>query len=251
METLISWNVNGIRAALQKGLPEFWNREQPDILCLQETKASPEQVDFTLPEGYEGFWASAEKKGYSGVATFTRKKPLSVHYLGDPAFDSEGRGVITRFEDYSLINAYFPNSQELGARLDYKLAFCRHIRELCDQMVSGGENVIVCGDFNIAHTAIDLKNPTTNTKNPGYLPEERAWMDEYIAGGYVDTFRQFTKEGGHYTWWSYRFKAREKDIGWRIDYHCVNKGFSDRVTESTIFKSVTGSDHCPVQIRID
>ena len=252
MVTLVSWNVNGIRAASNKGLFEWLGKFKPDILCVQETKATPEQLtkEVLSPKGYTSLWESAEKKGYSGVAAYVKREPLSVQNLGSKKFDSEGRTQILEYKNFTLVNAYFPNSQEAGARLAYKIGFCDTLLKKCQKMRKEGRNIVICGDYNIAHTEIDLANPKQNEKNPGYLPDERAWMTKFLKAGYVDTFRQFTKEGGHYTWWSYRFNARAKNIGWRIDYHCVNKEFADAVKKSTILKDVTGSDHCPIAITL-
>jgi exodeoxyribonuclease III len=252
MQTIVSWNVNGIRAAVRNNLLAWLDKTQPDILCVQETKSHPEQLgpEILEPKGYKTFWASAQKKGYSGVATFVKKEPLSVDILGIEAFDCEGRVQVLAYKTFTLINAYFPNSREAGARLDYKLDFCNAILKLCHQLRQAGKNLILCGDYNIAHKEIDLANPKANMKSAGFLPEERAWMDEFIGSGYMDTFRIFNPDPGHYTWWSYRFRAREKDIGWRVDYHCVNQEFRKQVKEAAILKDVLGSDHCPILLRI-
>ncbi len=253
MTRIASWNVNGIRAAGEKGLFSWLHARKPDILCLQETKAQSDQLsaDFLEPDGYRSFFISAKKKGYSGVAIYTREKPRSVSPLGVAEFDREGRILAAEYGDFILVNAYFPNSQAEGARLSYKLEFCQAIRAFCDALVADGKDVIVCGDFNIAHKPIDLTHPKANEGNPGYLPEERAWMDSFIGAGYVDTFRIFTSEGGHYTWWSYRMNARGKNVGWRIDYHCVNQGMRERVREAVILPEVTGSDHCPIELTVE
>ncbi len=254
MKTIYSWNVNGIRAAAKKGFIEWITETAPDILAVQETKAQPEQLDNVLLEinGYKSYWFSAERKGYSGVALYSREEPISVEPLGLDEFDNEGRTVIAHYPAFSLINCYFPNSQKEGARLSYKLDFCAAILEKCNSLVADGKNIVLCGDYNIAHTPIDLKNAKANEKNAGYLPEEREWMSSFLASGYTDTFRKFyPDEPGYYSWWSYRFKARERDIGWRIDYHCVNDSFSDSITEAKIHKTVMGSDHCPVSLTID
>ncbi|MBB65218.1 MAG: exodeoxyribonuclease III [Waddliaceae bacterium] len=252
MKSVISWNVNGIRAVQKKGFIEWLRKEDPDFLCIQETKAQPDQLDSRLlrPGGYYTYWASAEKKGYSGVATYSKEKALSVRDLGLDAFDNEGRVQILEFSDFTLLNAYFPNSQEAGRRIDYKVAFCDAMLEKCNHLVSEGKKLVLCGDYNIAHTEIDLKNPKENEKSPGYLPEERAWMSKFLEAGYVDTFRMFHSEGEHYTWWSYRTRARERNAGWRIDYHCVNEGFREKVHSSEILSDVMGSDHCPVRIHL-
>ena len=252
MTTIVSWNVNGIRAAVRNGFIDWLRVSEPDVVCLQETRAHPHEVGAELraPAGYRAFWHSAQRKGYSGVATFTKKEPLSVRPSGIEAFDVEGRVMVLEFKDFMLVNAYFPNSQPERARIDYKLAFCQTILELCNRLREGGKNVILSGDYNIAHTEMDLARPKENEENPGYLPEEREAMTRFLSAGYVDTFRHFTKEGGHYTWWSYRGNARAKNVGWRLDYHCVNKEFVPRVKSSVIFSTVTGSDHCPVAITI-
>lgn len=253
MKCIYSWNVNGIRAAAKKGLLEWIQSVNADIICLQETKAQPEQVDEELrnPEGYHAFWASAEKKGYSGVLTLTKEKPKSVSTLGISAFDSEGRVIICEFSEFFLLNAYFPNSQAIGGRLDYKLDFNNAILKWANDRVAEKRHIVICGDYNVAHKPIDLEHPKTNERNPGYLPEERAWMDEFIAAGYVDSFRMFNQEARQYTWWSYRSNARENNVGWRIDYHCVDKGFKNKVQAAAIHPDVTGSDHCPVSIDLD
>lgn len=258
MISVVSWNVNGIRAAEKKGFLAWLDAESPDILCLQETKAHKGQVtdlltDPVLPSGaaYHSWWSSAKKVGYSGTAMYSKTEPLDVRTLGVPEFDDEGRTVIADFPGVTVISAYFPNSQEAGARLGYKLGFCGAIRELCDGIVAAGRNVILCGDYNIAHKPIDLANPKANEGNAGYLPEERAWMDEFTGAGYIDTFRAFCAEPKRYSWWSYRFHAREKNIGWRIDYACVNPAFMPRVRSSVILADVFGSDHCPIKLTYE
>lgn len=248
--TIYSWNVNGIRAIEKKGFITWLSGTSPDIICLQETKAQKEQLGetfFSLSE-YESCWASAERKGYSGTAVYSKRRPEQVELLKAKEFDSEGRTQILYFPDFVLINAYFPNSQAEGARLQYKLEFCAALKERADKLVSDGCNVIICGDYNIAHKPIDLARPKQNEGNPGYLPEERAWMDSFLTGGYTDTFRIFNQEPENYTWWSYRMKAREKNIGWRLDYFCVNDNFAPKIQRAEILSEVTGSDHCPVSI---
>ncbi|AGT45062.1 exodeoxyribonuclease III [Treponema pedis] len=254
MTSIVSWNVNGIRAVEKKGFLDWLNTENPDILCIQETKARKEQLsseltEADLPSGkYFTYWAAAKKAGYSGTAIFSKKEPLSVRTMGLSEFDDEGRVLVADFEKFSVISAYFPNSQDGGARLGYKLDFCSAMLEFCNSLKKNGKNIVLCGDYNIAHKPIDLANPKANEKNPGYLPEEREWMDKFTTSGYTDTFRHFCKEPENYTWWSYRFKAREKNIGWRIDYACVNDEFVAEINESIILKDITGSDHCPVKI---
>lgn len=244
--------MNGLRAIERKGFVPWLATELPDILCLQETKAHPNQLSEELlhPTGYQAYFASADRKGYSGVAVYSRRAPLDVSNFGDSIFDSEGRLIVLHFDEYSVVNGYFPNSQESGARLSYKLEFCEGLKEKLDSLVRGGHNVVICGDYNIAHREIDLARPHANEQSPGFLPEERAWMSSFLEAGYVDTFRSFEPSGGHYTWWSYRAGARRRNIGWRIDYHCVNEAFASRVTQSRIRAEVTGSDHCPVELSL-
>jgi exodeoxyribonuclease-3 len=253
MKRIYSWNVNGIRAAEKKGFLDWLASGGGDIVCLQETKAHPEQLSPTLtePEGYHVYWSSASRKGYSGVAIYSKEEPLSVSRFGIPRFDDEGRVLIAEYPSFTLMTGYFPNSQAEGARLDYKLDFNNAVLEWADAQVAAGKNVVINGDYNVAHKPIDLENPKQNEKNPGYLPEEREWMDRFINSGYVDTFRMFSAEAKQYSWWSYRMQARDRNIGWRIDYHCVNKGFADRVKAAAIHQDVMGSDHCPVSIDIE
>ncbi|TFG59810.1 MAG: exodeoxyribonuclease III [Spirochaetales bacterium] len=252
MKNIITWNVNGIRAAEKKGLFSWFAKTAPDILCLQETKAQPDQLSETFIDfpGYSCYWESAQKKGYSSVAVYSRHKPLSVGNLGIKEYDDEGRCQVLEYQDFVLFNCYFPNSQEGGARLDYKLGFCAAVLDKTSKLAARGTSVLVCGDYNIAHKPIDLAHPKQNETNPGYLPEERAWMDSFIQAGFVDAFRLFVKEGGHYTWWTYRSNARANNVGWRIDYHCVNEAFASRVKSVSILSDVLGSDHCPVSITL-
>ena len=253
MKRVISWNVNGIRAAEKKGLYDWFAGESPDVLCVQETKAQPDQLseDFTDVPGYHVHWMSAEKKGYSGVAIYTKEKPRDVEALGVAQFDSEGRTCVVHLDDLSLISCYFPNSQPGGKRLEYKLEYCETIRKLCLKMRKNRRKFVICGDFNIAHEPIDLARPKQNEKSAGYLPEERAWMGTFLESGFLDSFRLFTAEGGHYTWWSYIGRSREKNVGWRIDYHCVPDFMRDDIVSSAILPDVAGSDHCPVIITLD
>ena len=252
MIKIVSWNVNGIRAAEKKGLVKIIAAEKPDILCLQETKAHPSQLSDALtdPVGYSSYWSSAEKKGYSGVALFSREQPRSVDLLGDARFDSEGRVLIAEYPDFVLITAYFPNSRDGGARLAYKLEFCRTIQKKCDEIVASGKDIVINGDFNVAHRPIDLEHPEANENSAGYLPAERAWMDGFTEAGYRDTFRMFNLDPKNYTWWSYMNRAREKNVGWRIDYHCVNERFVSRVAGASIRPDIIGSDHCPVELTL-
>jgi exodeoxyribonuclease-3 len=255
----MSWNVNGIRAVEKRGFVEWARAESPDMLCIQETKAEPGQLSeelrcLKMSDGtiYRDYWAQAKRKGYSGVAIYSKQEPLSVNFMGVSAFDDEGRVLQADYGDFVLIAAYFPNSQDAGARLGYKLDFCAAMLELCNKLIARGRNIVLCGDYNIAHTPIDLARPKENEGSAGYLPEERAWMDTFTAAGYADTFReQHPGEGGHYSWWSYRASARLRNVGWRIDYHCVNRSFMDKVAKSIIRDDVQGSDHCPVEIELN
>ena len=251
---LFSWNVNGIRAVAKKGFLDWLNHEQPDILCLQETKAHEEQVPEELlkEQGYHTFWHSAERAGYSGVATYTKTESLYVQNgLGIERFDAEGRVLITEHENFLLYNIYFPNGQRDQERLDYKLDFYNDLLEILDEQVASGINVVVGGDWNTAHTEIDLANPKANSKTSGFLPEERDWIDKYIEHGYVDTFRLFHPEPERYSWWTYRYGARARNVGWRIDYFFVNEGFTDQIIDTDIHAEVMGSDHCPIALELE
>jgi len=248
------WNVNGIRAATQKGYLDWFNKSKPDILCLQETKAQAEQVDDQIaqPKGYHSSWNSAEKKGYSGTVTFSREKPLRIKYeLGLEKFDGEGRVIETEFNDFVLFNIYFPNGKRDHSRVKYKLEFCDAVLERCETFKKEGKNLVICGDYNTAHKEIDLKNWKSNQNTTGFLPEERAWIDKFITYGYIDTFRLFNQEPDNYTWWSYMFNARQKNVGWRIDYFFVNKEFVPHIKSASILPEVQGSDHCPIGIEVD
>ncbi|HOF39622.1 MAG TPA: exodeoxyribonuclease III [Candidatus Hydrogenedentes bacterium] len=252
---LYSWNVNGVRAAEKKGFVSWLLETGPDILCLQETKALSTDLSEPLlsPDGYHSVWHSATRRGYSGVAAYFRKslEPLRIEELGVRKFDDEGRCQILELESFVLVNAYFPNSQPLRARLPYKLDFCRAMVKLGKELRETGKPMILCGDFNIAHQEIDLARPKDNVDNPGFYPEERHAMDRLLRAGFVDTFRHFTPEPGHYTWWSYRTNARARNIGWRLDYHVIDEALLPRLKESRIHAEVPGSDHCPVSITID
>ena len=251
---ILSWNVNGIRAVEKRGFIDWLAGEDADIVCLNETKAEPGQLSSGLvnPAGYRSYWASAQKRGYSGVAIYSKTAPLDVRYLGKSEFDNEGRVLIAEYPQFTLIAAYFPNSQDEGRRLDYKLAFCNAILRLCNSLVKKGKHFIISGDYNIAHTPIDLARPKENEGSAGYLPEERAWMDTFTKTGHIDTFRHFhPDQGSHYTWWTYRGGARQRNIGWRIDYHCVDSAFLPKITSSIIRPDVNGSDHCPVEINLN
>jgi len=250
---LMSWNVNGIRACHKGGFLKWFEEEGADIVCLQEIKATPDQLEeeHRNPLKYHAVWNPAEKPGYSGTAVFSKKEPISVELgLGDKEIDREGRVMILKYPRFTLVNSYFPNSQRDHARLPFKLKFCAKFLKKMNALRAAGENVVMCADWNIAHQEIDLKNPKSNKKNAGFLPEERAWMDEFIKAGYVDAFRQFEPEGGHYTWWSYRPGVREKNVGWRLDYFMANEEFKDRLKTSYHRTEVRGSDHCPVAVEL-
>ena len=244
---LVSWNVNGIRAILNKGFLDFVKKENPDILCLQETKAHPDQVDKILGEYEHHFWNTAEKKGYSGTAVFSKIKPISVIYGDGPMSDKEGRVITLEFDEYYLINVYTPNAKRALERLDerqiWDKQFLRFIKELEDK-----KPVIVCGDLNMAHKEIDLARPKDNINNAGFTIEERKGMDNYINHWLIDTFREFEKSPNNYTWWSYMFHAREKNIGWRIDYFLISKKLKLKLKDAFIRSEIMGSDHCPVGI---
>ena len=250
---LISWNVNGIRSVVQKGFLEWLRAEKADVVCLQEIKAFPEQVDLLVrnPSSYQSHWFSAEKPGYSGVAVYSRSQPLMVRQgIGISEIDREGRVLVVEFPQVIVINAYFPNSQRDHSRLPYKLNFCQEMLKFCEKLRRQKKHFVLCGDFNIAHREIDLKNPKTNQDNAGFLPEERAWMDEFLGAGYIDTFRHFVKDPGHYSWWSYRPGVRDKNIGWRLDYHVVPHEMESRLDHASIRPEVLGSDHCPVVLEL-
>lgn len=255
MSTIYSWNVNGIRAISGRGFLDWLIASKADVVCLQETKASEDVLseDIRCPNGYESAWFTAKRKGYSGVGAYykARKKPLSISGLGVPEFDDEGRVMILEYPDYEIINCYFPNSQPERARLDYKLAFNDAIRKYCNKRVKAGQNVIVCGDLNVAHKDIDIARPKSNRdKTPGFYTEECESMTKFLDAGYVDTFRHFCDESDQYSWWSFRGGAREKNVGWRLDYHVINKGLLPRLKSAKIHQDVVGSDHCPVSITL-
>ncbi|MFH0728004.1 MAG: exodeoxyribonuclease III [Pseudomonadota bacterium] len=251
VKTMISWNVNGIRAVEKRGFVDIVKTLSPDIFAIQETKAQPEQLSETLLtiDGYTSYWHSAARKGYAGVAVYSKEKPLQLIYgLGNNDFDDEGRVLTLEYEDFYFINAYFPNAQPELKRIGYKLEFNRALHTLASGLAAK-KSIVICGDFNVAHKAIDLTNPKSNEQNPGYSPEERAWMDEFIGSGFIDTFRKFDPGPDNYTWWSYRFNARARNIGWRIDYFCVDPGSNARVVGAGILKDIPGSDHCPVTLE--
>ena len=258
MTKFISWNVNGIRAAIRKGFMEFVDKYKPDILCLQETKAHPEQVDLNLPQYPHQFWNSAEKKGYSGTAIFSKIEPINViNGLNIPLHDNEGRVITVEFPDYYLVNVYTPNSKRELTRLPYR--YNKWDPDFLDYIcfLEKSKPAIFCGDLNVAHMEIDLANPKTNktTKsfpgNAGFTDREREGFDNILRNGYIDTFREFNAETGHYSWWSYRANARERNIGWRIDYFCLSPALKPALINAAILPEVMGSDHAPVLMEIN
>jgi len=251
--TLFSWNVNGLRAAHSKGFLDWFLSRRPDILCVQETKAAEEQVPRELREvdGYHVFFSAAERRGYSGVALYSRPEPLAVRSgFGIPRFDAEGRTLIADYGEFILFNVYFPNGKQSRERLRFKMEFYDAFLDHAEALRRKGKGIIACGDFNTAHREIDLARPKENSKVSGFLPEERAWLDKFVAHGYSDTFRMFNREPGHYTWWDLKTRARERNIGWRIDYFFVSDELRDRVKAACILPEVTGSDHCPIGIEL-
>lgn len=250
---LCSWNVNGIRAVWKKGFPEWFARELPDVVCLQETKASEDQLEADMIHfrDYRSYFFSAEKKGYSGVAVYTRLQPLNVRRgFGEPRFDCEGRVLELDFGDFLLFNVYFPNGGRGPERVRYKLEFYESLFRHCEQLRRQQKKIIVCGDYNTAHKEIDLARPKENEHTSGFLPEERAWIDRIVNMQYVDTFRQFNQEPGWYTYWDQITRARLRNIGWRIDYFFVSAELMPQVTAANIYMEVMGSDHCPIDIYV-
>jgi exodeoxyribonuclease-3 len=249
-----SWNVNGIRAAQKKGLLDWFHKEAPDILGVQETKAHPDQLDPELaaPAGYHTYWASAEKKGYSGVGLFSKAEPNDVKIgLGISEYDSEGRTIIAEYDDFVFITAYFPNGSRDHSRVPFKMAYKAAFLDYCNNLRKQGKAVIFCGDVNTAHNEIDLARPKDNTKTTGFLPEERVWIDQAIEAGYIDIFRDLNPNlEGAYNWWSPRSGAREKNIGWRIDYFFITPDLKDRVVTAEIHPNILGSDHCPISLTL-
>lgn len=252
--TLYSWNVNGIRAGIKKGFWEWLEATQPDVLGIQETKISGDQLtlDMVQREGYHTYWAHAEKRGYSGVAVFTKEKPLNVEYgLGIERFDNEGRTLVLEFDNYFYYTIYYPNGQRGDDRLQYKMDFYDAFLQHAETKRKTGKGIVVCGDVNTAHKEIDLARPKENQKVSGFLPIERAWMDTLVNAGYIDTFRHFHPDKpDEYSWWNMRSAARERNVGWRIDYFFVNTEMEDRLVDAHIHQSVMGSDHCPVSLTI-
>lgn len=250
---IVTWNVNGIRAALKKGaLDRVWERS-PDVFCLQEMKARPDQLTEeqakSLPHPY--VWNPAQKAGYSGVATFFKEQPLDVQMgMGEPKFDVEGRVISTLHPGFRLFNIYFPNGQRGHDRVGYKLDFYAHLLKLCDELHKKGESIIITGDFNTAHMPIDLRNPKSNEKTSGFMPEEREWVQNFLDHGFVDIYRKLYPERVQYTWWTYISNVRARGVGWRIDYFLVSENLVPRVQDAVIHEDITGSDHCPVELVI-
>lgn len=251
---LLCWNVNGIRSVKNKGFLDWLHKESPDVLCLQETKAQQEQLDEDLlnPKGYYTYWSFPQtKKGWSGVATYTREKPLNVQYgFGIEKFDVEGRIVIAEYPRFTLFNIYFPNGKKDKIRLRYKLEFYDAFLDYIEPLRERGDRLVVCGDFNTAHKEIDLARPKENAKYSGFLPIEREWMDKFASRGYTDTFRHFHKEPGQYSWWDLKSGARARNVGWRIDYFFVSENLLPWLKSAFIMSDVMGADHCPVGITL-
>ena len=250
---IISWNVAGLRSCFGKGLLSFMKKKGADLYCFQEVKCQPSQFPPGLQQlkGYESFHSFAKKKGYSGVSVYTKTKPINVIYgIGEELFDSEGRAITLEFKDFFMANVYFPHSNRELKRLDFKLKFNDHFLDFCKKLEKT-KPVIIASDFNVAHTELDLRNPKQNEKNAGFTKEERLWFDSFLKKGFIDTFREFNKEPGHYTWWTYRNNARERNIGWRVDYFVISQRLRTRLKKSSILKDVLGSDHCPILLEID
>ncbi len=251
---IYSWNVNGIRAVKRKGFLDWIEEESPDVLALQEIRIQPEQITKSLTEidGYYSYFNYGDVKGYSGVGLYTKKEPNEVVMgIGIDRFDKEGRVLTAYYDNFILINIYFPNGRSSKERLDYKLEFYDAILDYCEKLrQKENENLIICGDYNTAHQAIDLKNPDANKNKSGFLKIEREWIDKFIDYGYVDTYRYFNPEEVKYSWWSYRTKARERNAGWRIDYHFVSENMLDKVKEADVLTEIMGSDHCPVLLEL-
>jgi exodeoxyribonuclease-3 len=250
---LVSWNVNGIRAIERKGFFDWFEKTRPDAVCLQETKARPDQLSPALlhPSGYEAYWNSAEKKGYSGTVTYARVSPITaITNFGERLLDEEGRMVMLEFDRFYLFNVYFPNGGRGMHRVEYKLRFYDRFLELMESFRKK-KPIVMCGDLNTAHKEIDLAHPKENSKHSGFLPEERAWIDRIIKRGYVDTFRMFHQEGGRYSYWDMTTRARQRNVGWRIDYFFVSEELRTNILGADIHEDVMGSDHCPVSLKLE
>jgi len=251
---LLSWNVNGLRAIYKKNFLEWFTENNADIFCIQETKAHREQLpeELLTRKGYFSYFAQAERKGYSGVALWSKKEPEIITYqMHIPRFDLEGRLIQANYPEFILFNIYFPNGKASRERLQFKMDFYENILKKMDKLLNQGKKIVICGDVNTAHREIDLARPKENEKNSGFLPEERAWIDRLIERGFIDAFRQFYFEGNHYSWWDYKTRARERNIGWRIDYFFVSDILEKNLKSAFIQSEVLGSDHCPIGIELD
>ncbi len=250
---ILSWNVNGIRAAYKKGILNWFSKEQPDILCIQETKAMKEQLpqDLLNVNGYTSYFSSAERKGYSGTATYTKVNPVKVaNGIGIKKFDSEGRFLITEFDEFILFNIYFPNGKAKKERLQYKMDFYEAFLKYLQKLLKQDKKIVICGDVNTAHKEIDLARPKANEKISGFLPEEREWIDKLLETGFIDTLRVFNQKPEQYTWWDMMTRARDRNVGWRIDYFFISDNLNDNLKNAIILPEVMGSDHCPVGIEL-
>lgn len=250
---IYSWNVNGLRAISKKNFFQWIHEVNPDILCIQETKLQEENLNNNLKNitGYYSYFSFAERKGYSGTAIYTKIKPISIaHGIGIYKFDSEGRILILEFQNFIILNIYFPNGQMSHERLEYKMDFYNAILNYCNTLVSNGKELIICGDYNTAHTEMDIKNAKSNSNRSGFLPIERQWIDKFIKNGYTDTYRYINPGKIEYSWWSYKFKARDRNAGWRIDYHFISNNLLSQVKNAKILTDVMGSDHCPIMLEI-
>ncbi len=251
---LISYNVNGIRAAMKKGFIEWMQATNADVIAIQESKAWPEQVDLTEFEavGYKSYWENAEKKGYSGTVLFCKKEPNHIEYgLGIEKYDFEGRAIRADYDDFSILNVYMPSGTTGSVRQDFKYEWMDDFYDYVQELKKTIPNLIICGDYNICHTAMDIHNPKTNKNSSGFLPEERNWMEKLFNNGFIDTFRHFNTEPHNYTWWSYRARSREKNLGWRIDYFAATNEMESRLTNARILSEAKHSDHCPIVLEID
>ena len=254
MAKIVSYNVNGIRSVISKGWLDWFKKTNADIVCLQEIKAMPEQLDKEIhPQLHDhAFWYPAQKKGYSGVAIFSKKKPDHVEYgCGIKKYDDEGRIIRADFGSVSVMSVYFPSGTMGDVRQDFKYEFLDDFQKYIDNLKKKRPNLIICGDFNICHKPIDIHNPVSNANSSGFLPEEREWLDKFFKSGFIDSFRHFNKEPHNYTWWSYRFKARDRNLGWRIDYHLVSASLEKQLKRSIILPEAKHSDHCPLLMEID
>lgn len=251
---LLSWNINGIRAAYKKGFLEWLYKEKPDVLCLQETKAFANQLPDELqkPTGYHSYWHMGERKGYSGVGLLSQKEPISIKtdFGQNNILSHEGRSILADYGEFRLFNLYFPNGKMGQHRLDYKLEFYKEFLSYSKKLIKQKDNLIICGDVNTAHKEIDLARPKANENISGFLPEERKWLDKFISSGLIDTFREFEKGAGFYSWWDMKSRARDRNVGWRIDYFYISKGLRKKLNNAYILSDVMGSDHCPVGIDI-